>query len=223
MILSCHGSAGSCLLKSWQTPLHQSALPEDRGVVIVCWIGTLNLPMISFSSLRARLVGTVFIAIAPAWVLMYYNNLPWPGFVVGLLALVAAWFGGERYILRQIRLLIQAAKRWTGGDLSTRTGLSEEGGEIGQLACTFDTMAESLGQRLREREEAERMLLNRSFQQTVVAALGQFAMVSSDFSVLVDQVVMLVAQTLEVEYCQVLEVLPGGQAMLLRAGVGWKD
>ena len=47
--------------------------------------------MIRFSSLRARLVGTVFIAIAPAWVLMYYNNLPWPGFVVGLLALVAAW------------------------------------------------------------------------------------------------------------------------------------
>ena len=179
--------------------------------------------MIRFSSLRARLVGTVFVAIAPAWVLMYHNKLPWSGFVVGLLALGAAWFGGERYILRQIRLLIQAAKRWTGGDLSSRTGLSEEAGEIGQLARTFDTMAESLGQRIREREEAERMLLNRSFQQTVVGALGQFAMVSNDFSGLVNQVVMLVAQTLEVEYCQVLELLPGGQAMLLRAGVGWKD
>ena len=34
---------------------------------------------------------------------------------------------------------------------------------------------------------------------------------------------MLVAQTLEVEYCHVLELQPGGKFLLLRAGVGWKD
>src|SRR6266700_5225827 len=95
----------------------KALLPEARRLVIVCWVRTRNLPMIRFSSLRARLVGTVFVAIAPAWVLMYHNKLPWSGFVVGLLALGAAWFGGERDILRQIRLLIQAAKRWPGGDL----------------------------------------------------------------------------------------------------------
>ena len=31
-----------------------------------------------------------------------------------------------------------------------------------------------------------------------------------------------VARTLEVEYCKVLELLPQGQALRLRAGVGWK-
>src|SRR5262249_22607702 len=82
---------------------------------------------------------------------------------------------------------------------------------------------ESLEQRGKERERAEKTLLTRSFQQTVVAALGQFALVSHEFGALLNQVVMLVTQTLEVEYCGVLELLPGGQSMLLRAGVGWKS
>ena len=84
-------------------------------------------------------------------------------------------------------------------------------------------MAASLEERVKERERAERTLLNRSFQQTVVAALGQFAMVSNDISALLNQAVMLVAQTLEVEYCHILELQPGGKFLLLRAGVGWKN
>ena len=80
-----------------------------------------------------------------------------------------------------------------------------------------------LSERVKERERAEKTLLNRSFQQTVVAALGQFAMVSNDISALLNQAVMLVAQTLEVEYCHVLELQPGGKFLLLRAGVGWKE
>ena len=178
--------------------------------------------MINFSSLRVRLVGTVFLAIAPVWLLMYFTDLPWTGFALGLLALAAAWFGGERFILRQVHILARAAQRLAEGDLTTRTGLAAEGGEIGQLARTFDSMAQTLEHRVKEREQSERTLLNRSFQQTVVGALGQFAMVSTDFSALLNQVVMLVAQTLEVEYCGVLELLPTGKFLSLRAGVGWK-
>src|SRR5512137_1329930 len=109
--------------------------------------------MTSFSSLRVRLVGTVFLAIAPAWVVMYCadkyyaahygSHLPWSGFVVGLLALVAAWIGGERFILRQVRVLAKAVRELGAGDLSSRTGLSRERGELGDLARTFDAMADS--------------------------------------------------------------------------------
>src|SRR5213596_741064 len=106
--------------------------------------------MTSFSSLRARLVGTVFLAITPAWLLMYYTQLPWAGFVVGLLALGAAWFGGERFILRQVRILSKAARQLGAGDLTSRTGLSREKGELGELARTFDIMAASLEQRVKE-------------------------------------------------------------------------
>ena len=189
--------------------------------------------MTSFSSLRFRLVGTVFLAVAPACVVMYFadkyyaahygSELPWTGFAVGLVALGAAWFGGERFILRQVRILSNAVRQLGAGDLASRTGLAHERGELGELARTFDTMASSLEERVRERERTERTALNRSFQQTVVAALGQFAMVSDDIPALLNQAVMLVAQTLEVEYCHILELQPGGKFLLLRVGVGWKD
>ncbi len=181
-----------------------------------------SLPMMSFTSLRVRLVGTVFLAIAPAWLLMYFADLPWAGFTVGLLALIAAWYGGEHFIMRQVHTLSKAAQRLAEGDLSTRTGLADEGGEIGQLARRFDAMAQSLEQRVQEREQAEKSLLNRSFQQTVVGALGQFSMVSTDFPALLNQVVMLVAQTLEVEFCGILELLPNGRFLSMRSGLGWK-
>ncbi len=189
--------------------------------------------MTGFSSLRYRLVGTVFLAIAPALVVMYFtdkycaahygSHLPWSGFVVGLAALGAAWLGGERFIVRQLGELSKAVQQLRAGDLKARTGLSEEPGELGDLARAFDALVVSLGERIKEREQADQKLLNRSFQQTVVAALGQFAMVSNDISALLNQAVMLVAQTLEVEYCQVLELQPGGKSLLLRAGIGWKE
>ncbi len=189
--------------------------------------------MTSFSSLRFRLVGTVFLAVAPPSVLLYFGNkyyaarygtdLPWTEFVVGLLALGAAWFGGERFILRQVRMLSKAAQGLGAGDLTSRTGLSNEKGELGELANTFDAMAATLEERVKERERAERTLLHRSLQQTVVAALGQFAMVSNDVGALLNQAVLLVAQTLEAEFCHILELQPGGKFLLLRAGVGWKE
>ena len=84
-------------------------------------------------------------------------------------------------------------------------------------------MAQTLEQKVRERDQSEKTLLNRSFQQAVVSALGQFALVSSDFSALLDQAVMLVTQTLEVEYGAIFELLPDGRNLMLRTGVGWKD
>lgn len=49
------------------------------------------------------------------------------------------------------------------------------------------------------------------------------ALESSELSPLMDEAVDLVAKTLEVEYCKVLELLPGGDTLLLRSGVGWKS
>ena len=98
-----------------------------------------------------------------------------------------------------------------------------EKSELGELARTFDAMAASLQQRVQEREQAEKTLLNRSFQQTVVSALGQFALVSNDLSALLNQAALLAAQTLEVEYCRMLELTARQGTCVLRAGVGWKD
>ena len=175
--------------------------------------------------LRGRFVAVVFVAIVPAWVLMlvFAYDPPWVRFVIGLLALGAAWLGGERFVLRQLRVLLKATSRVAAGDFSGRTGLGNEAGELGELARTIDSMAQALAQRIREQERAEKILLNRSFQQSVVSALGQFALVSNDPGALLNQAVLLVTQTLEVEYGSVLELEAEGRSMRLLAGVGWKE
>jgi signal transduction histidine kinase/CheY-like chemotaxis protein/HAMP domain-containing protein len=178
-------------------------------------------PKTGLQSLRIRLVGAIFLAIAPAVAFLYFTRLPWVGFAIGSLALIAAWFGGERFVIRKINLLMRAVRRLEAGDWSARTGLADEPGEIGQLAQSFDSMASALEQRVTEREQEEFRSLNRALQQAAVGALSQFALTSSDFSALLSQAATLISQTLEVEFCRILELLPDGDALLLRAGVGW--
>jgi PAS domain S-box-containing protein len=60
-------------------------------------------------------------------------------------------------------------------------------------------------------------------QQAAVAELGRRALAEADLFTLENEAVVLVAQTLDIEYCGVLELLPERDALLLRAGVGWKE
>ena len=156
--------------------------------------------MSSFSSLRVRLVGIVFLAVAPALGLLIYTNLPWLGFLIGLLALAAAWFGGHLFVLRQVRVLSEATKRLAQGDFTSRTGASTESGELGQLARNFDAMAEALEKKLKESERSEAKLLSHAHQQTVIAALGQFALITPELAPLLDQAVIFAGQIIEAEY-----------------------
>lgn len=170
-----------------------------------------------------RLVGTVFLAIVPTLLLMYILHLQeWAGFLVGMLALGAAWFGGERFIMRQLRALLRAAEKLAQGDLTSRTLVKDSKSELGQLARTFDNMAESLQERARENEASEKKLLNRAQQQAVVAAIGQFAMVNQDFNALVNQALQLVAETLDVQLAHILELQPETESLVTRAAVGWR-
>ncbi|HEY9294870.1 MAG TPA: GAF domain-containing protein, partial [Phormidium sp.] len=59
-------------------------------------------------------------------------------------------------------------------------------------------------------------------QQAAIAHLGQRALSGIELSTLMDETVSLIAQTLAVEYCKVLELLPDRNALLLRAGIGWQ-
>jgi signal transduction histidine kinase/ActR/RegA family two-component response regulator len=74
-----------------------------------------------------------------------------------------------------------------------------------------------------EREKAQETLRTRARQQQAVARLGEFALRERDLQKLLDYAAQLVAGTLDVEYCKVLEILPGGAEFLLRAGAGWKE
>lgn len=74
-----------------------------------------------------------------------------------------------------------------------------------------------------ERKQAEEALAIRIRQQAAIAALSQHALSSDDVLALMNEAVAVVATTLGVEYCKALEIQPGANALLLRAGVGWKE
>lgn len=60
-------------------------------------------------------------------------------------------------------------------------------------------------------------------QQAVLAELGLRGQTTPSCSVFLNEVTVLIARTLNVEYCQVLQLLPDRTALQLRAGVGWRE
>ena len=62
----------------------------------------------------------------------------------------------------------------------------------------------------------------RSRQQEAITDIGRQALGGADLSALMQAISALVARTLSVELCKVLELLPGNNDLLLRAGVGWR-
>jgi PAS domain S-box-containing protein len=60
-------------------------------------------------------------------------------------------------------------------------------------------------------------------QQSVVAQLGQLALMDIELDSLLGECVRAVAEALDIEFVTVLELLPGRRELLLRAGVGWRD
>ncbi len=66
-------------------------------------------------------------------------------------------------------------------------------------------------------------LARRLRELTAVAELGRRALAGTDLEQLLQFATELVATTLDNEYCEVLELLPGGTELLLRAGYGWHE
>jgi len=66
---------------------------------------------------------------------------------VSLSAGLAAWFGGNIFILQPVNNLLEVTRRLTSGDLTARSGAPHKSGELGQLAQAFDQMADSLQER----------------------------------------------------------------------------
>jgi len=73
------------------------------------------------------------------------------------------------------------------------------------------------------RDQGDEKTRERVRQQEAIANLGRQAVGGADLLALMRTVTELVAETLGVEFCEVLELLPGDEALLLRAGVGWQE
>jgi len=171
-----------------------------------------------FAGLRARLIFLVLLAVIPAFGLVVYTFADREGYsvyvsvgipaavayaeahqalarnlaslvMIAVLALVATWIGGGVFVLRPVKALMQAMKRLAAGDLSARTGLPGEVGGLGQLAHSFDTMAEALDPGEAERRRAQEAL--RESQQ----------LLERTFASLHDAVFIIDAATTEILDC----------------------
>jgi signal transduction histidine kinase/ActR/RegA family two-component response regulator len=86
--------------------------------------------------------------------------------------------------------------------------------EVGEVASAI----EAAGQ---ERRRIDSELRARLRQGQALAQIGRHALAGWTLQDLLDETAGLVARTLGVEYVQVMELLPGGDTLLLRAGMGW--
>ena len=73
-----------------------------------------------------------------------------------------------------------------------------------------------------ERKLAEAEAAQRTAQQAAVAALGVAALEGTEVASLMDEAAALVARTLGVEFCELLELTEDREALLLAAGTGWR-
>jgi PAS domain S-box-containing protein len=97
-----------------------------------------------------------------------------------------------------------------------------------QGEVTFDEAGRAIRmigtvQDVTQNREAEEKLHAYMQQQAVLAEIGQHALMGTDIPALMDRAVTLLSRTLKMEYCKVMELLPDGKALLLRAGTGWKE
>ena len=98
------------------------------------------------------------------------RNLVALGVAVAL-ALALGWVGSDVLVVRPVRALVRASARLAAGELGTRTGLRPGRDELGQLARSFDQMAEALQERERQRQLAVERLQTRD---TVMRQLPLF-------------------------------------------------
>jgi PAS domain S-box-containing protein len=87
----------------------------------------------------------VTVALSPREALPSLAAATWRGALSILLcvalALGAARFAGQAFVLRPIEALLRAAERWRAGDLGARVGLSGGRSELTRLGAAFDDMA----------------------------------------------------------------------------------
>lgn len=78
------------------------------------------------------------------------------------------------------------------------------------------------GQDVTNQRRAEAEIRTKVRQQAAVALLGLQALTGPDLASLMREAIEKVAETLNVEYVKILELLPGGAALRVIAGTGWQ-
>jgi len=129
--------------------------------------------------------------------------------LAGLVTLAVAWWGSDLAVLRPVRSLVRTARQLTAGQLTARTGLPHDTGEVGQLAGAFDEMATALGRLV----EVERQ----SYQTAETLRQASAALTSTlDLQPVLDNILIYLEKVVPYDRASVL--LLEGEGLRLVAG-----
>jgi len=92
--------------------------------------------------------------------------------LLSVIALSAAWFGTEFFILRRVRDIITTTKKVAAGILSARTNPPYENNELGQMARAFDDLVSALEKRQAEAIESANQIQKQRQQQKALYDLN---------------------------------------------------
>ncbi|MGB7079544.1 MAG: HWE histidine kinase domain-containing protein [Xanthobacteraceae bacterium] len=168
------------------------------------------------------------------------DEMTWSGNMEAIHGLPAGSFGGTRasfigHIHRDDRKGVDAAlkeSQRTGAAFRARYRMPphEQHDEhwleaTGKVAPDKDARQTMFGlcYDVTGRINLENELRSRAKQQEALAQLGERALAEPGLDRLLNDAVSTVALTLSVDFVKILELLPGGIELLLRAGFGWKS
>src|SRR5579871_1214836 len=184
---------------------------------------------VAMETRRARLFDHVDLSLLQMW----RNDCEWQCELakVGVnSAMVVPMVWGERVLGTITLICASSGRRYAQGDLTMVERLASRAAFALENAALYHQAQNELRERERVEVELRRQhqrLSGSLRQQASIAILGQRAMTvwftSTDLLKLMDEFVRQIAATLGVQYCKVLELEPGGDRLLLRAGVGWKS
>ena len=148
-----------------ETSLLKTVFRQNHGVVEA--LSSDGIPgYYAFAAMRSQLVpGSVVTILGSVSRQVFFaeadrrlaGNLAALG-IAACLAVVLGWSGSYLLVLHPVWNLVGSSARLAMGDRSRRTGLARRGDELGQLARTFDQMAQSLAHREEEGQSADHAL-----------------------------------------------------------------
>jgi response regulator RpfG family c-di-GMP phosphodiesterase/HAMP domain-containing protein len=104
-----------------------------------------------------------------------------------ILTFGAVWLGGESLFVRRIGALVGATKELGKGNLAARVGLKASGDEIGQLAQSFDQMAQGLQTKETQLARSNRALRTLSVcNETLIRAVSEPELLSWNCRLIVE-------------------------------------